>query len=119
MRTRRTPEASFSCVWHHARNAAAFRSGYVVAWSCRNRSRDCRVPVSVSKRRPKARFKFTYRSKTGARRDENATFSFVIAGPPFHDAEIEELVRANPQSPSVDTSTCSPPYDVRGYHRLL
>src|SRR5260370_42581136 len=96
-------------------------SGYALDSLWSNRSSDCRVQVAVAKRRPRARFRFTYRSKMGARAEENAAGA-VIALPPLRLAscpELQEQLPAGPRSPTADTPMCYPPYDAQKCHRLF
>src|SRR6266566_3385134 len=79
-------------------------------WSLRNRSSDSRVRVGLRKRRPKARFKSTYRVKTGASMEENAAVALVIAAPPLPRVLFlgpEGGLRVSPRLPVADTLTSS------------
>ena len=79
--------------------------------------------LEVSKRRPKARFRSTYRAKDGRQAGrkhggENRR-PRVITSPPFRCArpELRGPPRADPRWPIAGTWTCSLRYDAPGCHR--
>src|SRR5664279_6064180 len=112
MRTRRTPDARCSSVLHHARNAAAFRSGYASDSLASRRSSDSSEWVAEANCRPNARFIPTYLVRAGASLDEKAVS--VIGSWPSLPATVfpaqEGTLHGDLPLRAADTPMCSRQY---------